>query len=113
MTADPLCDARAEGLRVEICVLGDWSPHALLAEYDRAARVIRVSAKALARALQHGNDAGVAFFAAAVAHELYHHAVAERRVAAAPDKRACEREADAFVLRMYGIDGPRAAAAVR
>jgi len=99
----PLADARAAGLRVEIADLGDWSPAALVSEYDPRERTIRVNERALARAEASGGAAArEALFAAAVAHELYHHAVG-----------GAEGGADAFVRERYGIDPARAASVLR
>jgi hypothetical protein len=114
VSARPLRDARRCGLRVAVCDLGDWAPHALLSEYDRAERTIRVSARALALARARGGaPAARAFLCAAVAHELYHHAVAEGEAAPPVAREGCAASAAAFALARYGLDVQRVAAALR
>jgi hypothetical protein len=114
VTARPLRDARMRGLRVDVCDLGDWAPHALLAEYDRAGRTIRVSARAFGRARSRGGAAaGRAFLCAAVAHELYHHAVAEGDLPPPAPRAGCAAPAAAFTLARYGLDVQRVAAALQ
>ena len=113
MIRNPLDDAEAAGLRVDIVMLGDWGSARLLSEYDHAARTIRVDGASLAAIRDRGGaHAGVAFVAAAVAHELYHHDVAVGRIARSSrteeEVHACER-----VLRRYGIDASIFEAALR
>jgi hypothetical protein len=94
---DPVALARAAGLAVEVADLGDWGAAALVAEYDRAARAIRVNRRVLEReeALR-GTSARAGLFLHAIAHELYHHAVAEGAIAARRVRRDDECAADAF-----------------
>jgi hypothetical protein len=94
---DPVALARAAGLAVEVADLGDWGAAALVSEYDRAARAIRVNRRVLEReeALR-GTSARAGLFLHAIAHELYHHAVAEGAVAARRLRRDDECAADAF-----------------
>jgi hypothetical protein len=105
MIRDALADAGAEGLRVEVADLGDWSPVRLISEYDCAARTIRVSAAALncVRKIA-GDDAAHALLAAAVAHELYHYEIAQRRRGCCADRAADERAAAWFARTQYGAD---------
>ena len=101
MNRDPLADARAEGLRIEVAALGTWAQASIVAEYDRASRTIRVNAAALERMRAAGGDAAAnALMGAAVAHELYHHAVAEGRRSALD----AEMRAEAHARDTYGID---------
>jgi hypothetical protein len=101
VNADPLADARAEGLRVAVADLGAWGSIKLLSEYDRSARTIRISVAALASARRRG--AADRFFRAAVAHELYHHFVAERQLPQARGWMAGECAAERFALERYGL----------
>ena len=108
MNAEPLADARAFGLRVCTSDLGGCAPVRLVAEYDRAARTIRISAAAVAAVRrEHGDAAADALTAAAVAHELYHHAVAEGRLRAASGAAEAEERADRYARERYGIDQAR------
>jgi hypothetical protein len=105
---DAIEDARAAGLRVELAELGQWSSATLISEYDRAGRTIRINADAVRRVREALGDAGAdALVAAAVGHELYHHEVAEGRLAAAADRASDEREASRFARLQYGIDPQR------
>jgi hypothetical protein len=94
---DPLVLAAAAGLTVEVADLGDWSPAALVSEYDPPARTIRVNRRLLdLMQARRGIAARAAFLRTAVAHELYHHRVAAGALPAEPDRRASERAAHAF-----------------
>ena len=110
MNRDPLADARAQGVRVEIAPLGAWSPALLVAEYDRASRTIRVNSIALQRVrAANGAAAARALLEAAVAHELYHHVVAEgqppaRKTGAFRTRTEQETNAAAYAQETYGID---------
>jgi predicted signal transduction protein with EAL and GGDEF domain len=105
---DPLDDARAAGLRVEVAELGSWSPVVLVSEYDRAAATIRVSASVVQAVLRAGGeDAAEAFMRSAVAHELYHHDVAARGHTRPCDRRTIEADAHAFARAQYGADPER------
>jgi hypothetical protein len=96
---DALGDARAVGLRVEIADLGDWSPAALVSEYDPAARAVRVNARVLERVRsERGACARDELLQLAVAHELYHHGVAAGEIPPAPDRVSEERAARTFAL---------------
>jgi len=111
---DPLVDARAAGVRVEIAGLGDWFPVTLLSEYEPATRKIRVSAAVLRRICRRLGAAELGgFLRAAVAHELYHHEVAEGRIASELDRPAGECAAERFVRDRYGIDAARYERALR
>ena len=104
MRRDPIEDARRAGLRVDIAPLGTWAPAALVAEYDRAERTIRVSATAVARIhTLWGEEEARSFLRAAVAHELYHH-VACRSHGRSTHAAECERRAHRFARLRYGAD---------
>jgi hypothetical protein len=103
VTRDPLHDACAAGLSVEIADLGDWAPAALVSEYDREARAIRVNVRVLER-LRAERDVAARdrLLRRAVAHELYHHGVATGALAAPAGRAAAERAAEAFASAAYG-----------
>ena len=104
MIRSSLEDACTAGLRVEVDALGDWGSVVLISEYDHQARCIRVDARALELVrFRLGDAARDEFLAAAVAHELYHHEVAEGRVRAST-RAAHERQARAYARKRYGID---------
>jgi hypothetical protein len=94
---DPLALARAAGLAVEVADLGDWGVATLISEYDRAARAIRVNRCVLEREESlGGTSARESLLQRAIAHELYHHQVAEGALVARRARRDDERAADAF-----------------
>lgn len=95
--SDPVALARAARLAVEVADLGDWGAAALISEYDAASGVIRVNRRALEReeALR-GARARAELFRRAIAHELYHHAVAAGAIVPRRHRTDDERAADAF-----------------
>jgi hypothetical protein len=104
VSRDPIADARHAGLSVERADLGDWSPALLISEYEPQRRAIVVNERALERMRSAAGTRGAdALFAAAVAHELYHRAVAEGELPAPASHAAAERRAAAFVRERYGI----------
>lgn len=110
MSRDPLDDARAAGLSVEIADLGDWAPASLISEYDHEASAIRVNARVLERVYSERDDAArTRFIRYAVAHELYHHRVATGTLAAPADRTAAEHAAEAFASAHYGATAPSGA----
>jgi len=85
--------ARALGLRIEVADLGDWSSRAPLAEYDAAARVVRVSER---RLREMSGAARRRFLVEAIAHELYHHLECIGEVARIRDRARREEAARRF-----------------
>ena len=93
---------------MSVVELGASPALTLISEYDPAARAIRINGASLRRVVRVLGDAEYDnVVRAAVAHELYHHEVAEGRIAALRDRRAVEREAEHFVRVRYGIDPTR------
>ena len=108
MMRDPLVDAYAMGLRIELAELGTWSPAVLVSEYDHAAATIRINLAAAQRLRQSGGEVeACALIRCAVAHELYHHFAAVNPRAARGDRRAVEGQAHAFARERYGLDPER------
>jgi hypothetical protein len=99
--SDPVALARGARLAVEVADLGDWGAAALISEYDAARRVIRVNRRVLGReeALR-GPRARAELFRRAIAHELYHHAVATGAIVPRRNRADDERAADAFAAAL-------------
>jgi hypothetical protein len=87
---NPLDVARAYGVEVVVEDLGDWGAAQLVAEYDPEGPVIRVHSSAGDR------------FAAAVAHELYHHRERIGEVPRLKDRPQRERAAHAYAIMLLG-----------
>ncbi|HEX3550057.1 MAG TPA: hypothetical protein VHT53_06750 [Candidatus Elarobacter sp.] len=93
---DPRAEAARYGVRVEVADLGDWSPAALVAEYDPDGPVIRINE----RALPHGDSCAVRdAIDRAIAHELYHHREAIGEIPRIANRAAREAAADAAAER--------------
>jgi hypothetical protein len=104
---DPRAQAAAYGLAVELADLGAASA-GVVAEYDPAARVIRINERALAAYRRHCGElsscAVRTFIDVAVAHELYHHREAAGEIPRLPTRAGRERAADAYAREAVSVD---------
>jgi hypothetical protein len=110
---DPRKVAAAYGVAIELADLGDWDRTLLVAEYDPAARTIRINERALAAyRLACGVPSSCqvrAFIDYALAHELYHHREALGEIPRLPTRAQREAAADAFASERVAIDARLAA----
>jgi hypothetical protein len=105
-------DARATaaryGLAVECVDLGSWGETTLIAEYDAAARAIRINVRALDAYRRRCGEASScdmrSFIDFAVAHELYHHREAIGEEPRRPTQAEREAGADAFARANVVLD---------
>ncbi len=111
--SDPRALAAGYGLAVEIADLGAWEPLRLIAEYDPAARAIRINARALAayRRARGTLSAHAArtFIDRAVAHELFHHREACGEAVRGRVRAEREAAAERYAQTLVTIDAPLAA----